>query len=94
MRNRKFLKSILTAQKGQKIGFVPTMGALHKGHESLILQSKRCDITICSIFVNQRSLMTKLITIITKNLDSDLTILKNPTVISYIVLIKMISTIK
>ena len=51
------LREYLQAGKADKkvIGFVPTMGALHKGHVSLAERSREvCDITVVSIFVNPR----------------------------------------
>ena len=53
----KFIKELTDLNKAtikrNELGFVPTMGALHKGHEFLIKLSKKiCKRTLVSIFVN------------------------------------------
>ncbi len=56
------LQSYLNAYQNRKysIGYVPTMGALHKGHGELIKQSKKDNHkTIVSIFINEKQFSSK-----------------------------------
>jgi len=64
--------------KEKKLGFVPTMGSLHKGHESLIkISKKKCKKTIVTIFVNPAQFNNKKdYKTYPKNLKRDLKILK------------------
>lgn len=54
-KDRRNLQQWVAQQKenNMTIGFVPTMGALHNGHISLINRSnQQNDVTVCSVFVN------------------------------------------
>lgn len=55
IRSLKTLQVLLDSRRarGERIGFVPTMGALHAGHAALIRRSvAECDFTVVSIYVN------------------------------------------
>lgn len=47
------LRAYLASHAGKSVGFVPTMGALHEGHLTLIRTARSAnDLCVCSIFVN------------------------------------------
>ena len=65
-------------KKDHSLGFVPTMGTIHKGHKYLINTSKKeCKKTIVSIFINPTQFnSSKDLRKYPKNINKDLNILK------------------
>lgn len=67
----------INKSKGASIGFVPTMGALHAGHLTLVRSaSKENDVVVVSIFVNPTQFNDKKdLEKYPRTLDSDLLLL-------------------
>ena len=46
--------AIAESRPRSRVGFVPTMGALHEGHLALFRAARECDLVVASVFVNPR----------------------------------------
>ena len=78
--NIKKLQTHLSSINTEKIvGFVPTMGALHEGHLTLVKNAQeKCDIIVVSIFVNPTQFDNpKDLTKYPRTLENDFTLLKS-----------------
>ena len=78
------------------IGFVPTMGSIHKGHLSLIRRSNQnCDKTVVSIFVNPKQFNNKKdFKTYPKNINKDLKLLSKTKKVDFLYIPKTIDIFK
>ena len=87
LNNKSLFKSL---RPFNDLGFVPTMGGIHKGHLSLINKSnKLCKKTIVSIFVNPKQFNNKKdLRSYPRNISKDLKILKKSKKVDFVYLPK------
>ena len=87
LNNNALLKSL---RPFNDLGFVPTMGGIHKGHLSLINKSKKlCKKTIVSIFINPKQFNNKKdLKFYPRNIKKDLEILKKSKKVDFVYLPK------